>query len=456
ETPAASGEVPLTVKAEPARLRQIRLGGGLEFDAIKTDIHALAGWEDKNFLGGLRTFSVDFRPGVVLYPTRLNNLVTPTHLFPEEKLRLQLRQPGFLEARTNGSLRPEFNIFALLVNPNPQEASPVVGYREFKNAAWLDRTYGKSYMSIGHNLQVENPFSYKGPLDGDLSTLVISYPELVTALDFRNDKIHPHKGIYLSNSLQYAGGPFGGNAGDLKIQPEVRTYLPLGPKITFATRATVGFLFPRNYGEVVENLPGPTGSRAEQIQDIQTVMFRGFFSGGSSSNRGFPYRAVAPHGYVPFLNPSTASQQSAAECDPTVPMVDPADPTGMRMIPSGTGNPLCSIPIGGLTLWEVSNEFRFNIAGPLSASVFCDMSDVSQKPADLRFSHLHLSCGVGGRYDTPVGPIRLDIGYRIQPLQVLGFRNAEDVFAEMPVEGLLKPLLPGVPIAIAFGIGEAY
>jgi outer membrane protein insertion porin family/translocation and assembly module TamA len=32
-----------------------------------------------------------------------------------------------------------------------------------------------------------------------------------------------------------------------------------------------------------------------------------------------------------------------------------------------------------------------------------------------------MSVGTGARYDTPVGPIRLDLGYRIEPLQVLGY-----------------------------------
>jgi len=452
ETPAPSGEVPLTVKVEPSRLRQIKLGGGVEFDVIKTDVHALVGWADRNFFGGLRTFSVEFRPGGVLYPTRLGNFVKPTNFLPEEKLRLQLTQPGFLEARTNGNLRPEFNVFALLVSPNPVPDAPVIGYREFKNAAFLDRTYGKSYTSIGHNLQVENPFAYVKDLDPDLPTLVISYPELITTLDFRDDKVHPHEGIYLLDSLQVAGGPFGGNAADLKVQPEARTYVPISSKITFATRATVGFLFPRNYGNDVQNLPGSNNdpNRAEHIRDIQTVMFRGFFSGGPSSNRGYPYRGVAPHGFVPFLNPATAAQQSAANCDPTNP---PIDPTTNRALPLDSDK--CSIPIGGFTLWEFSNEFRIAISGPISAAVFCDMSDVSQKTAQLRFTHLHMSCGMGARYDTPVGPIRLDIGYRIQPLQVLGFKNEEDVYAAMPVEGLPQRLL-GVPIAVAFGIGEAY
>src|SRR5258708_3214909 len=102
--------VPLTVRVEPNRLRETRLGVGSEFDQLKTDIHGLVAWEDRNFLGGLRTFSVELRPGVVLFPTRLDNIVRPTQLLPEERLRLQFRQPGFIEARTNFYARPEFNI----------------------------------------------------------------------------------------------------------------------------------------------------------------------------------------------------------------------------------------------------------------------------------------------------------------------------------------------------------
>jgi outer membrane protein insertion porin family/translocation and assembly module TamA len=170
------------------------------------------------------------------------------------------------------------------------------------------------------------------------------------------------------------------------------------------------------------------------------VFFRGFYSGGPSSNRGYPTRSIAPYGIVPFLNPTTVSQQVATNCDPSLGNIDANR---------------CSIPIGGFTLWEFSNEVRFQLTGPLSAAVFVDMSDVSPKPSDIRLTRLHLSTGVGARYETPVGPIRLDIGYRVQPLQVLGFANETDVARQDPLAGL-PPTIFGVPLAIAFGIGEAY
>jgi hypothetical protein len=66
---------------------------------------------------------------------------------------------------------------------------------------------------------------------------------------------------------------------------------------------------------------------------------------------------------------------------------------------------------------------------------------------DFRFDHLHLSCGGGGRYDTPAGPIRLDVGYRIPGMQVLGGLTPDEREPDR---------LFGIPIAVHIGIGEAY
>ncbi|HLK39681.1 MAG TPA: BamA/TamA family outer membrane protein [Polyangiaceae bacterium] len=443
--------IALTVRFQPSKLREIRLGGGLEFDEIKTELHVLAGWEDHNFLGDLRDFSVDFSPGVDLYPTLLNHIVAPQNLLPEERLRAKLKQPGFLEARTEGFVRSELNVFPLLVGIPQETNSPVPGFLEVKNAVGADRAwFGRLFVSLSYATQVEYPFAYLGQPQ-DLRPLTILYPDLVTWLDFRDDREHPHAGFYLANDLQFAGGFFGGDTHDVRVLPEARAYLPVGKKVTLATRASVGFLLPVNY----EPADVFSANAATAGQAIETVLFRGFFSGGPSSNRGYPLRAVGPHGIVPFLSPSLASAQVASGCVPASAANGFTQP-----------GPQCAIPIGGFTLWELSTELRFPIKGPVWAAVFCDSGDVSQNPIGrsgaLRFDHLHLSCGLGARYDTPVGPIRLDAGYRVQPLQVVGFPNEAAVYAHDPTEGLPPTLLPGsvfgagIPMAIAIGIGEAY
>jgi outer membrane protein assembly factor BamA len=184
--------------------------------------------------------------------------------------------------------------------------------------------------------------------------------------------------------------------------------------------------------------------------DEQVMYFRGFFSGGPTTNRGYPLLGVAPHGVIPFLNPATAASQVLYSCDPAEPNFQPGSPNYQKTINA------CYLPVGGFTLWEFQNEVRADISGPLSAALFCDMSDVSPKEGDIRLSHLHLSCGVGAAYDTPVGPIRVDIGYRIQPLQVLGYRSETAASDADPVNGLQRPLFGILPVAIAIGIGQAY
>jgi outer membrane protein insertion porin family/translocation and assembly module TamA len=423
EPPRPDHVVPVKVTVEPTRLRTVRLGGGIELDALKSDVHAVVGWEDRNFLGGLRTFSVNIRPGVVLHPIRINNLTTPERLLPEEKTRIELRQPGCFEARANCFIRPELDVYPVLLNPNPPPNAPVLGYAEAHGAIGIDRSIWKLYGALSHNVQYDYPFSYHLAKDPTLDTLLISYPELYTYLDFRNDKIHPRRGIWIGNTLQVAGGPFGGDARDVKVQPDVRGYIPITKRIVVAARGSVGWLWAGNYGGVVQQADFG-GTAADRTHDYQLTFFRGFFSGGPDSNRGYPLRGVSPHAVVPFLNPEVAEQNLNQGCGEQ-----------------------CRTPTGGFTLWEASTEVRFDVAGPFSVATFCDASDVSPRENDIRLKHLHLSCGPGARYDTPVGPIRLDIGIRIPKTQVLGGLTPDE---QAP------PDLLGIPVAVQIGIGEAY
>ncbi|MGC4064636.1 MAG: BamA/TamA family outer membrane protein [Polyangiaceae bacterium] len=241
-------------------------------------------------------------------------------------------------------------------------------------------------------------------------------------------RVSPHKGAYVSMNTQIAG--VGGDAKDVKLQPEARVYVPLTKRLTLATRATIGLLFPSNYGDTVQRnaLSGmpSDAERAEWIRDIQLMFLRGFFSGGAGSNRGYALREIGPHGDVPFYNPSQTPLALAETCRSD----NPDRPSSV-----------CDLPLGGFTLWEASIELRFPVTGPLSGALFSDTSDVAAQRAKFRFDCLHLSVGLGLRYETPVGPIRLDVGYRIPGLQS----------PSSPDEGRPATLV-GLPMAVSFGI----
>jgi outer membrane protein insertion porin family/translocation and assembly module TamA len=283
------------------------------------------------------------------------------------------------------------------------------------------------YLTPSYNFQVNSPFAYIG--DNKLETAYVSYPQLTAILDFRDDPLEPHSGVFFSNTVQVAGHIFGGDASDVREQPELRTYVPISKTVTFAMRATVGLLFPQNYGGTIgqtndfSNLA--TANNPAILRDEQLLLLRAFFSGGPTSNRGYPFRGVGPQGILAFLLPN-----AGAAC---------TDPNDER----------CLRALGGLTLWEASLEVRFPLFGPLRSVVFVDASDVSVGRANLRFDYPHLSPGLGLRYVTPVGPIRFDIGYRVPYAQQIGQEH-------LPAREGIQNTIFGAPIALHFALGEAF
>ena len=434
DPPPSDAVVPLRVRVQEQKLRSVLLGGGIELDAIRAQVHLHFGWEDKNLFGGFRHLSLDLKPGLDFYPTRLPDFQAPNAYLVEERFTASFRQPSFVEARTTGVVTQELNTYPVLLSPKVDPKAPVLGYLEYKGAVGLERTLWKMFASPTYNFQYNLPFAYRGKLDSDLRGVIISYVELIGRLDLRDDRLRPHAGVYLQDDFQFAG--IGGDARDFRMQPEIRGYVPLGKKVTIAARGTIGFLFPLNYGDAAAAAAGRDPGavdRAAWTQDVELIYLRGFFSGGPSSNRGYPIGGVGPHGTVPFFNPGLAAKALAAACDLSSPTFSQVQ---------------CAVPLGGLSLWEASLELRFPLVGPLSGAAFCDTSDVAAKRFTVRLNYPHLSCGLGFRYDTPIGPIRIDAGYRIPGAQIPGSVDPR-------TEGDPGTVF-GAPIAFAFGLGESF
>lgn len=423
--------LPLVVKVEVTKLRSIRLGGGVELDSLKSDVHATVGWENRNFLGGFRSFTVEAVPGVVLYPTHLPTLKPPRRLLPQGRLRAEFRQPGFLEARMTGLVRAQASIYPLLLSAELPRGAPIIGYRELRGSFGVERNVSKLNAQLTENIQQNTPFTYAGELDPDLVPVLVSYPELQLGLQLTDKRLEPHEGIALRADIDAAG--LGGQARDVKLTPDVRGYIPISRRVTLAIRASVGLLFPANYGETIEpnaltRTPGDV-SRREWVKDSELMFLRGYFSGGPGSDRGYGMREIGPHGLVPFYAPGVTASLQGQSCTNTP-----------------TQESACDLPLGGFTQWESSVELRYPIAGPLTGAIFVDGADVAPRKVMFRFDRPHLSAGLGFRYDTPVGPVRLDAGYRIPGLQAP---------AHAPDEGDPEKIL-GIPAAVSFGIGEAF
>jgi outer membrane protein assembly factor BamA len=422
-----SRAVPITFAVQETAPRTLRLGGGARLDPLQLSGSLTGSWEHRNFLGGLRQLSIEARPGVVLFPTRMSDfpdLQAPNRAMFEGSLAARFTQPSFIEGRTLGLLSASTEVRPLLYT-DTQPDEPVIGFLQVATRAGVERPFfsHRLFVTPSLNWQAALPLDYRSLSTGDLSpvaetrlvdNLFIVYPELLARLDLRDDPLDPKRGFLISNSLQLAVPALGGNVDDLRIRPEARFYVTKR-KLTLAVRVATGLLFPRSYG------PGDPLS-ASYANDQQTLLFRGFFSGGPFSNRGYAYQGVGPHGPLAFYT------EGGVRC-------------GIN-----SNDSRCVRPLGGLTLWEASIELRFPVRflAPLGAVVFVDSSDLRPGRADYALGNPHLAPGFGLRYPTPVGPVRLDLGFRV----------LEAVGRETPQGS--PPEFFGAPIALHLAVGQAY
>ncbi|MGH2900325.1 MAG: autotransporter assembly complex protein TamA, partial [Solirubrobacteraceae bacterium] len=72
-------------------------------------------------------------------------------------------------------------------------------------------------------------------------------------------------------------------------------------------------------------------------------------------------------------------------------------------------------PLGGTSLLLGSGEMRFPIYQALSGVVFVDAGQISVEPWTWKPGELLYAAGPGLRYGTPLGPVRLDVGFPINP-----------------------------------------
>jgi len=72
-------------------------------------------------------------------------------------------------------------------------------------------------------------------------------------------------------------------------------------------------------------------------------------------------------------------------------------------------------PLGGRSLIEGSFELRQQFTDKIGGALFVDFGQVSLRSFDVPVDNLKFSAGFGVRYTTPVGPLRLDIGFPFRP-----------------------------------------
>lgn len=79
-------------------------------------------------------------------------------------------------------------------------------------------------------------------------------------------------------------------------------------------------------------------------------------------------------------------------------------------------------PVGGLSAVELGVELRARVASAVGIAVFVEAGSVSTGVAPEFDEGVQVAAGVGARYFSPIGPLRLDVGVPLNP------RNADDSF----------------------------
>jgi outer membrane translocation and assembly module TamA len=77
-------------------------------------------------------------------------------------------------------------------------------------------------------------------------------------------------------------------------------------------------------------------------------------------------------------------------------------------------------PLGGNALVILNAELRVPIGSSVVGVAFVDAGNVFARANDLAFGDLRAAVGVGVRYQSVIGPLRVDLGRKLGRLQILG------------------------------------
>lgn len=178
---------------------------------------------------------------------------------------------------------------------------------------------------------------------------------LVARYDGSNDLFDPTSGVRAS----LAATPYFGRSNEKasafgKLEGIASGYWSFGerPDVTLALRGRLGSMLARETDEV----PGSTR----------------FYAGGGGSIRGYAYQSVGP------LDSSND-------------------------------------PVGGRSVFETNAEIRYRATETIGIVAFVDMGDSYASTLPSFSSPLQVGAGLGLRYYTPIGPVRLDVGVPVNP-----------------------------------------
>ena len=391
--------VPIQIKLTEIKTREIKAGPGFQFEPGLQTLGVSATYTDNNLANRLWRVSQTATLGVASTATGFDT-ISSAQLSPVGSISGNIDLPRLFESRftilNQGSFGRDVTAYSDVLRA---EFAPSVLFEGIPNLS----------PTIGYHIRYEDQVGDYCTLKKNNLGAASEYPYLLSMLeqaavyDGRNDPLSPTRGWYWSLRFSEAGGPFGGLYDFFKAQGEVRVYrsiLRLGRQdfgTTVAARLGGGIIQP--YGSTT-----------------RVPLEERLFLGGGTTVRGWAADHLGPH-----------VESSAADgCDNGI------------------------VPVGGNLQLYGNLELRQPLPfyPELSLATFLDAGRVWDEPANFAFSAIQYSVGGGIRYLTSIGPIRLDVGWRLGDPSYFG--SGVDPETGQPL-GSAEPRW-----AMHFGLSEAF
>lgn len=415
---------PLTLEVQEAPLRAVRLGVGVStMEFVQTE----ARYTMYNWLGSARRVELRGAMGNLLAPQLYGRQVfsgaapfgvievEDAFLEPTWRLAVELTQPWIFSSR---------NALSVVVFANRRSVPGIVIDQGYGGSATLTRRvsertpvsltyrYERTRVEAGDLYYCVN-FGVCQPrtIDALSAEHALSPIRLLARTDQSDDPLAPTSGwtgeLEFEHASRWTASDFGHNS----VSMELSGYLPLGWGVLAANirggwvRGSAGTAAAVGAAEGTGNLLHPR---------------KRVYSGGSRSVRGFGENQLGPRILTAdpalLMEPDTAGTNGGgAGCTDGEITTGTCDPEGLG---SAHFNPR---PLGGTSVIEGSLEFRLPVTSTITAAVFVDAGRVGADgggvlPTEARSA---ITPGLGARYQSPIGPIRVDLGVRPQRVEQL-------------------------------------
>lgn len=367
-------------------------------------------WTSLNFLGGARRLELRGRVSNVFANSFGQNL---TLLFenPTDEIYRQLAgsiaadfsQPHLFDARNTLGASVYLERYSL---PNVFVRSGGGGYLSFTRA--FDPT---NSLTLGYRPELTKLETGGGdrifclgflacePSDIEalrelhwLSPVVASW-----TLDRSNSIFEPSRGFAIRIDAEHAGSLTGSDFSYSRVLADFTDYSTLTRNLVFATRLRFGWA-------------GQLGA-ADTILGVHPQ--KRFFAGGPNSVRGFAYYRLGPKlltvDAAEWLARPADSENDGAGC--TAQQINGGTCDAGTLADSSPE--LFEVrPTGGTVLFEGNVELRFPVfRDHVRGATFLDFGQVWVDRESAGLGDLVWAPGVGIRYFSPIGPLRVDIGY---------------------------------------------